>query len=436
MNAAVQEIPFHNAFTRQVYSAKNAQLLYEASILAGIEDRAAAGFKQWIELGRVVRKGEHGTKIYMVVDKKTEAQPAAGEEESKFKVLKTRTVFFESQTVPLGGEPEPEPEIATPIQAAPIAKPKANQAAKLRDMAEKLQSKIDSAFGDRLENTPKRRRQAASARLEGYRLQRTQKALNRLADLHDSGSVPAELDSVTTKAKVYELCSTVLDSSRCGYYDAPVDTGKPRYATSDAVALWALLEPNDAALTQEVLRRKKATVRQSGIPGFFPTPDAVADRMMDASEIVDGMAILEPSAGDGALALAIAARYPACSIKVYEVNSTLCEILRTIGFDATPSDFLAVQPEAKYDRISMNPPFERMADIDHVKHAYGFLKDGGILVSVMAPGAFFRADRKASEFREWLAGVGGEAEDLPERSFSSSGTDVATKMVTIRKVIA
>lgn len=86
-----------------------------------------------------------------------------------------------------------------------------------------------------------------------------------------------------------------------------------------------------------------------------------------------------------------------------------------------------------YNRIYMNPPFEEGQDIDHVQHAYKILAPGGQMVAVMSEGPFFRGDRKATEFREWLEGVGGYSEQLPEGSFKESGTGVNTRLVVIMK---
>ncbi|MDQ6651286.1 MAG: hypothetical protein M3Y84_00920, partial [Acidobacteriota bacterium] len=45
------------------------------------------------------------------------------------------------------------------------------------------------------------------------------------------------------------------------------------------------------------------------------------------------------------------------------------------GFDLVGRDFLEYAVQA--DRFLMNPPFENMADIDHVRHAYDLLRSGG-----------------------------------------------------------
>ena len=91
---------FQNALTNQGYSAKNNQLLLEGQLLLGAEDLEVAGFKQWLELGRCVAKGQHGTAIVMIVPKKIERSDGSVE---KKPAMKSRRVFFRSQTIELGG---------------------------------------------------------------------------------------------------------------------------------------------------------------------------------------------------------------------------------------------------------------------------------------------------------------------------------------------
>jgi hypothetical protein len=59
----------YNATTKHLYSAKNYQLLAQAMETKGWPTGEFAGFRQWLAVGRVVRKGEHGTPIMMMVDK-------------------------------------------------------------------------------------------------------------------------------------------------------------------------------------------------------------------------------------------------------------------------------------------------------------------------------------------------------------------------------
>lgn len=94
-------------------------------------------------------------------------------------------------------------------------------------------------------------------------------------------------------------------------------------------------------------------------------------------------------------------------------------------------DFLDLPPAPVYDRVVMNPPFDRDRDIDHVVHAMKFLKPDGRLVAIMSAGVEYRETRKAIAFREMAARMNGSFEDLPAGAFSSVGTNVNTVMLTI-----
>ncbi len=102
----------------------------------------------------------------------------------------------------------------------------------------------------------------------------------------------------------------------------------------------------------------------------------------------------------------------------------------------TKADFLDVGPGSTqpFDRVLMNPPFAKQADVRHVQHALGFLKKrraGGLLVAIMARGVRFRTDRLATGFRTLVEDREGRIEDLPDGSFRAAGTDVRTVLVTI-----
>ena len=55
-----------------------------------------------------------------------------------------------------------------------------------------------------------------------------------------------------------------------------------------------------------------------------------------------------------------------------------------------------LQTTGKYDKIIMNPPFENGQDIDHIRHAYSLLNDGGRVVCIMSEGTFYRNDKKSN----------------------------------------
>lgn len=317
-----------------------------------------------------------------------------------------------------------------------LTMPDQKQADKFRALAEGLQAKIDHGRADRQTNTAKRLGQAMQARRESDRLERCQQVLNKLADLHQVGTMPQILRQIKNKAQIYDLMAAELRNVPNGYHAYHVETGRPRNSDPLTLAAWELLQGKSPEQEhQEALERKLASLRlYSTIPGYFPTPPAVIARMLDYANIRHGMSVLEPSAGDGAIVAAVQALDMDNFIVAYEIAPQLCEVLQMRGFDARPFDFMLQRPgQMKYDRVLMNPPFEKLQDVDHVRHAFEFLASGGRLVAIMSQGGFFREDRKATEFREWLHGLTYEAYNIEAGAFKESGTGIATKLVIIDK---
>ena len=65
------------------------------------------GFRQWIENGRAVKKGEHGMMIWFPIGRKTEnesGEPSTLMDEKRFGI---GTVFDISQTAPMAGQEAP-----------------------------------------------------------------------------------------------------------------------------------------------------------------------------------------------------------------------------------------------------------------------------------------------------------------------------------------
>lgn len=161
--------------------------------------------------------------------------------------------------------------------------------------------------------------------------------------------------------------------------------------------------------------------------GWFPTPPDLADQVVAMADIEAGMRVLEPSAGHGALIEPILRHTN--QVWAYELDAeraTRCS--ERHGVYTAVADFLTVEPDPTFDRVVMNPPFAKRADIHHVLHARKFLRPGGVLVAIMSAGVTFRADRLATEFRAQCDTI----ESLPDSSFASSGTDVRTVVITMR----
>lgn len=166
---------------------------------------------------------------------------------------------------------------------------------------------------------------------------------------------------------------------------------------------------------------------------FVASPPPVAERVVELAAIRPNDRVLEPSAGRGAIADAVLAAEP-------KVDLVLCELLED-NRDALVAkghgealteerDFMRADL-GDFDVVVMNPPFKD--EIVHVTRAYGMLRPGGRLVSVMSGGILFRQDARTTAFREWVTAQGGAIEELPSGSFRESGTDVSTVIVCLRQ---
>lgn len=162
--------------------------------------------------------------------------------------------------------------------------------------------------------------------------------------------------------------------------------------------------------------------------GWFPTPRAIAEHVAELADIHEGHAVLEPSAGEGALASVAVSEYGGV-VECHEIDPKRAETLRRSEmFAVNQGDFMEAAPSPIYDRVLMNPPFAKRADIHHVMHARKFLKPGGKLVAIMSAGVAFREDKLAADFRAQCESI----EALPEGAFKESGTGVRTVVVTMK----
>lgn len=318
-------------------------------------------------------------------------------------------------------------------------------AEKFRKLADGLTAKIANCRRPMTQaHTPKRGLEYQSRLIEGDRLERVQRALSAMAACHECGVVPDVLRGLKTKSDIEPLVSTIVEHP--DYYSLR-DTGNFRDQGVKAIALRELMNAGTSAEEKEkdaerqkdsVLQAKIDRLRLCNISGFYPTPRAIIDLMMDKANIDHGERILEPSAGIGSILDVILEKFPQqkCPSKVdYEVvlvaveqQHSLIDILQAKGYGdgsgksrVCVGDFLEMEPHTigMADVVMMNPPFERMQDVDHVQHAWRFLKDGGRLVAVMSPSAFQSSNSKAAAFMDWFNANGLESERLPDKSFDS-----------------
>lgn len=178
--------------------------------------------------------------------------------------------------------------------------------------------------------------------------------------------------------------------------------------------------------------------------GYYPSPKAVVDRLVELAELHPRHKVLEPSAGRGAIAKGVSriARNVWCCELLKDNCDALNESRNRGEWGLADSivsnlDFLTTTASpvklGKFDRVVMNPPFEKQHDILHVLHALTFLRPTGVLVSVMSASVTFRENKTTTSFYETVKAMGGKLtiEKLPENSFRESGTGVNTVIVKI-----
>ena len=188
-------------------------------------------------------------------------------------------------------------------------------------------------------------------------------------------------------------------------------------------------DPSDAL--DQVLVDGEWSDRKRDFDQFW-TPAALAKLVVERAD-VKGKSVLEPSAGQGNLALEARAQ-GAFSVKCVELDNLCCDTLRVRGIDHEQADFLkwSIVHPGEFQVVTMNPPFSRKQDIDHVTAAFGCVRHGGRLVAIMSAGTMFRSDKKTVAFNNLVHDYG-TIEKLHDNSFRESGTNVSTVLVVLDK---
>ena len=166
--------------------------------------------------------------------------------------------------------------------------------------------------------------------------------------------------------------------------------------------------------------KRQASTAVSKDLQYYPTPKAVAERLVADLYIREGERVLEPSCGCGRILDALRAK-GAKDLLGIEVDPGRAAEARAKGHSVQRANFLETVPTGDYDRVVMNPPFFGTHYARHVEHALRYLKPGGTLTAILPATA--RYDHGL---------LSGSWQDLPVGSFSESGTNVNTCILTIR----
>ncbi len=170
---------------------------------------------------------------------------------------------------------------------------------------------------------------------------------------------------------------------------------------------------------------------------FFATPAKLCDRVVAMADIKPFRTICEPSCGQGAFIKAIHRIIDGAVVYCYEIMPQNKEVLfknideRFIVWEG--DDFLKADKNRRYDYIIANPPFSNNQDIDHIRAMHHHLADKGTLVSIASRHWQNSSNKKETDFRTWLARVGGVIEDIAAGEFKESGTNIATCIIKICK---
>ncbi|MEM8986682.1 MAG: DUF4942 domain-containing protein [Pseudomonadota bacterium] len=193
--------------------------------------------------------------------------------------------------------------------------------------------------------------------------------------------------------------------------------------------------PKDA--TAEDIRHR------SGLPAkdlqFYPTPEGVVDRLMDLAHLHEGVTVLEPSAGTGAIVKAAAER--GASVRAVEIHGARAAAISALNMqnvDVNCANFLQMPVDVSFDLVLMNPPFYGTHWIDHVCHAFAFLKPGGRLLTILPATAELGESARHKAFHKWAKDNAASwaapvFRDLPPESFASVGARINTVILELRK---
>lgn len=166
--------------------------------------------------------------------------------------------------------------------------------------------------------------------------------------------------------------------------------------------------------------KRQASTAVSKDLQYYPTPKAVAERLVADLYIREGERVLEPSCGCGRILDALRAK-GARNILGIEVDPGRAAEARAKGHSVQVANFLETVPNGDFDRVVMNPPFYGTHYAKHVEHALRYLKPGGALTAILPATA--RYDHGILD---------GSWHDLPVGSFSESGTNVNTVILTMK----
>lgn len=379
---------------------------------------------QWIELQRAERrrlgqqeggdnpnvpnfeyKAYHEDSVKQAIADK---QPVSGGVLKDYPNLRPkRTVTItEAEITPTRGGVVATPIATEPVEPTPEAEPTASQAG-INRLSTAVFNRIDS--GEGIKNNPE---------------------LTKMAELAFGGTRASGKWSPKDAYDALEMgVNRWLNANAKSLME-----GDPRAALERLRGVLALLP------TQTDRTREQQDLQQFSTP---PTEAYVAARALG---IRPGETVLEPSAGNGGLA--VFAKGGGAKVVVNEISPRRAEILKSLGFEVTSVDaenLNALLPkEIVPDSVLMNPPFSSTGGrlksnktefgARHVEQALARMKPGGRLVAIVGQG--MAMNRPA--FAEWWKKIGNRYNvvanyGIPGEEYGKYGTTFGNQIIVIDK---
>lgn len=231
-----------------------------------------------------------------------------------------------------------------------------------------------------------------------------------------------------------------------GVQEFETDYWRVRFYQNGAVHLWPKRQDLVARVNQMIAEHFGQTLgdktqtrgtagsrkpRRHRNDGWFRTPPDLARWIVECAGVKPGDVVLEPSAGDGAVAR-VAVQHGAV-VHCIEIDPGRYRELAQHQYGSVHlGDFLETPASPLYDAVLMNPPFHDRADVQHVLHGWKFLRPGGRLVAIVSAGALTRArDVNSAELARLHRLYGGGLKVVPRGTFA--GTDVEAMGIWMTK---
>jgi len=185
----------------------------------------------------------------------------------------------------------------------------------------------------------------------------------------------------------------------------------------------------------------------------FSTPPSYAFAANWVANIQMGERALEPSAGNGGIA--IFAKNAGAKVDVNEIAARRAPSLKALGFNRVTKEnaeqianIWAKDPSRKYDVVVMNPPFSASGirggnntsatGAQHIQQALDLMKQGGRLVAIMGH-TFHPGNSRVSKFFKGLDGeytVQANIEVNGSKVYTKYGTSYDNRILVIDKMAA